>query len=245
MYNVNGDENYRHNLAGEPLLNAFVGLMLVAGILVGISRLHQRRYRLLFILLLVLPLPAVISSLGVPNAAHAAGALPVIMVFAGVGISYMLELWYLTFPINSAARTTGQAAILVLLALSVFQGYTQYFRAWGGSSEVYSAFNEGAVGMAKAVKSSKFSGERFVVAPADQQPIVEFLSHNQGKYLALSPSGLAGLPVAAGSRQFIIAAASKDDAVKTIKIKFPGGTLRPHFSDFNQTEIYYTYEQTK
>jgi 4-amino-4-deoxy-L-arabinose transferase-like glycosyltransferase len=45
MFNVHGDDNYRHNLAGEPMLNAFVGLMMVTGLLVSISRMHRLRYR--------------------------------------------------------------------------------------------------------------------------------------------------------------------------------------------------------
>jgi 4-amino-4-deoxy-L-arabinose transferase-like glycosyltransferase len=245
MFNVHGDENYRHNLAGEPLLNVFVGLMLVAGLLVGISRLHQQRYRLLLALLAILLLPAILTTASVPNAARAAAALPLVLALAAIGISYMLELWYATFPINSAARATGQAAIIILLALTAFQGYTQYFHAWAGSSEVYTAYNEGAVQLAHNLTTQKFTGQRYLLAPADQLSVVSYLSHNQTAYQVLDTAGLTALPVATGGRQFLIAAASRDAAVKVLKVKFPGGVLRPHYSSFNQTEIYYTYEITQ
>ncbi|HSX01274.1 MAG TPA: glycosyltransferase family 39 protein, partial [Candidatus Saccharimonas sp.] len=101
MFNLRGDENFRHNFAAEPMLNAFVGLMFIFGILVSISRLHLRRYRILLLLFVILLAPAALSNTGVPNAAHAAAALPIVAVLAAVGISYMLELWYSTFPINS------------------------------------------------------------------------------------------------------------------------------------------------
>jgi len=139
MFNVHGDDNYRHNLAGAPLLNAFVGLMLVTGLLVSISRLHQLRYRVLLSFTLVMLLPAIITTSGVPNSTWAVGALPLIFALVGIGTAYMLELWYATFPINSAARASGQAAIILLLALTLVQGYTQYFRAWAGSTAVYGA----------------------------------------------------------------------------------------------------------
>ncbi len=245
MFNLRGDENYRHNLTGEPMLNVFVGLMLIAGLLVGISRLHERRYRLLFAFTVTLLLPAIATGVGVPNAARAYVAAPLILTLAAVGVSYMLELWYATFPINSAARATGQAAILILLGLSAFQGYTQYFHAWAGSSEVYTAYNEGAVQLAGNLKTEKFAGERYVVAPADQQSVVAYLDHNQATYRPLSARDLAGLPVATTPRQFLIAAVSRDEAVKTLKVKFPGGVLRPHYSGFNQTETYYSYEVAK
>lgn len=244
MFNVHGDENYRHNLAGEPLLNIFVGLMLVAGLLVSISRLHQRRYRLLFCLLLLI-LPAIITSATVPNAGRAVAALPIVLTMAAIGISYMLELWYATFPINSAARATGQAAIIVLLLLTVFQGYTQYFRAWGASSEVYAAYNETAAELAHRLRDIQFKGRRYVVGTPDQQRVVAYLDHNQVEYRGLEPQAIAGLPVDPGPRQFLITTGSRDEAVKVLKVKFPGGILRPHYSDFNQAEIYYSYELSK
>jgi len=157
----------------------------------------------------------------------------------------MLELWYATFPINSAARATGQAAIILLLGLTLLQGYTQYFQAWAGSTAVYVAFNEGTVSMAGHLKTDKFVGERYIVASADQFPVVDYLDYGFGGYRDITPADLVVLPVATASRQFYIATASRDDAVKTLKDKFPGGVLQPHYSAFNQVEIYYTYEVSK
>ncbi|MDB5178292.1 MAG: conserved rane protein of unknown function [Patescibacteria group bacterium] len=245
MFNVRGDENYRHNLAGEPMLNAFVGLMLVAGLLVGISRLHERRYQVAIAFTFIMLLPALLTTAGVPNAARAAGALPFVLVLAAIGISYMLELWYTTFPINSAARASGQAAVILLLALTLFQGYTQYFRAWAGSSEVYAAYNEGSAQIAANLQTDKFKGERYLVASKDEQPVVAFLNPGKIPYQAIQAQDIAGLPIPAVNRQFMITSTSRDESVKILKIKFPGGVLRPHYSSFNQAEIYYTYEVAK
>jgi hypothetical protein len=244
MFNVRGDENFRHNLPTEPMLNAFVGLMFVAGFLVAISRTHERRYRLLLLFFAVLLLPALLTSVGVPNAARAAAALPIIMTLAALGISYMLELWYRTFPINSAARATGQAAIILLLGLTIFQGYTQYFRAWANSAEMHVAYHEGATKIGHLIVDSKFDGQRYVIAPAAEQPTVEYLVAGRKPYTALEAGQMASLPVGPGSRRFYISATSKDEAVKFLKLKFPGGVLRPLASDFNQSEICYVYEVT-
>jgi 4-amino-4-deoxy-L-arabinose transferase-like glycosyltransferase len=245
MFNVHGDENYRHNLAGEPMLNAFLGLMLIAGLLVSIARMHQRRYRAMLIIGIVMLIPPVITGVGVPNSSWAVGLLPFVMALAAIGTSYMLELWYATFPINSAARATGQAAIILLLALSLLQGYTQYFRAWAGSTAVYDAYNEGSVKIAQLLANDKFKGERIVVVPAAQAPVINYLDFKTGNYRIVQPADLTALPLASAGRQFYITAASKDEAVKTLKSKFPGGVLRPIYSDFNLVEIVYLYEVNK
>jgi hypothetical protein len=242
MFNIHGDENYRHNLAGEPLLNVFVGLMMVAGLLVSISRLHKSVYRILLVCLVTLLLPATLTTIGVPNASWATGALPIIFALAAIGTSYMLELWYATFPINSAARATGQGAIILLLALSMLQGYTQFFSAWAGSSTVYAAYDEGLVQVAQHINSDKGAGERFIVASSGETTVASYLNSGKITYRALTPGDIQSLPVSTTARHFYITTSARDDAVKVLKVKFPGGVLRPHYSSFNQVEIYYTYE---
>jgi hypothetical protein len=245
MFNLHGDESFNHNFASQPLLNAFVGLMFVAGVLVSATRWPSRRYRLMLILTVVLLLPTVLSTVGAPNAARAVIAMPFVMVLAAIGTSYMLELWYMTFPINSAARGTGQSVMILLLILTLLQGYTQYFRAWAVSAETYLAYNEAATKAARYLHSHAFTGQRTVIATADELTVIKYLSQDGSNYQPLEPKQLEALPVAPGAHQFIITAAARDDAAKTLSLKFPGGKLRPELSTFSQNEIYYTYEITK
>ena len=240
-----GDINYQHNVAGEPVLNAFLGLMFIAGIIVSISRLQLRRYRWALGALALLVIPGIITSIGVPNSARIYAAAPAVAALCGIGTSYLLELWYATFPINSAARSAGQAAVLVLLGLTVYLSYTQYFRAWGQMSETYAAAGDGAAHMATNLKTDKFIGQRFVVFPVGRREVIAYLSHGGPTYTALNPADITTLPTTpVGGRQFWLSPETRDDAMKLIKAKFPGGVLRPHYSPFNQTEIYYTYEVT-
>lgn len=242
MFNIHGDDNFRHNLAGEPMFNAFVGLMFVAGIIVAASRVHLRQYRLLLILFVVMLLPALLSSVGAPNAAYAVAALPLAAALAAIGVSYMLELWYSTFPINSAARTTGQLAIIALLLLSIFHAYTQYFRAWAGSAEVYAAYNEAAVGAASFLSTDGFTGTKVVIAQPDELTVVTYLVGSKPSFTGLAPKALVAYPTGSGPHQFVVTASARGDVVKTLSAKFPGGILRAHTSSFNQAEIYYVYE---
>jgi hypothetical protein len=92
--------------------------------------------------------------------------------------------------------------------------------------------------------NSKATDPRFVVATAPEQPTVEYLVAGRKPYTAVETGQMASLPVGPGTRRFYISATSKDDAVKYLKLKFPGGVLRPIPSDFNQIEIAYVYEVT-
>jgi hypothetical protein len=245
MFNVRGDENIRHNFSGEPLLNVFVGLMFIFGVLVAISRLHQRRYWVLLALFAACLLPAIVSSSGVPNAAHAAAALPIVAMLAAIGISYMLDLWHSTFPINSAARSVGQSVIVVLLGLTIFQGYTQYFRAWAASNETYLAYNEAAVAATRHLLTQTFTGTQAIIAGSEELPVVHYLTSRHKDHQELSPAQLAALPVGTGPRRFIITAEAREEAATNLALKYPGGKLQAKLSPFSHNEIYYVYEVAK
>lgn len=245
MFNIRGDENFRHNFAAQPLLNAFLGLMFIAGLLLSIARLHHKRYQALIILFLAFLAPAILTGAGAPNAARAAAALPVIAVLVGIGIGYLLDLWYRTFPINSAARTTGLVMIIFLLVLSLLQGYTQYFRAWAATNETYTAYNESATEAAQYIKAQKFDGQRFIVAKSNELPIAQYIDYRTKGYTLLEPGQINILPVGPGARQFVITAAARNEAAKSLSLKFAGGKLRPQLSTFSHNEIYYLYEITQ
>ncbi len=245
MFNLQGDDSFVHNLGGQPLLNVFTGLMFIAGLLVSIARLHERRYRVLLALFGLLLIPAFVSGAGVPNAAHAAAVLPVVMILVGIGISYMLELWFATFPINSAARSIGQAAIIVLLGLTFVQSYTQYFRAWAGTTEAYGAYNESAVASAKALTHSTFNGQRYLVGDASELPIAAYLTEGKPSYAALTTASLVVLPIGPGPRQFVITGSANHQAQTTLAAKFPGGLLKAYPSAFSGSDLYYVYEVAK
>jgi hypothetical protein len=247
MFNVRGDGNFQHNLGGEPLLNVFVGLMFVAGILVAASRFGANRYRRLLLVFIAFLLPVALSVAGAPDAARAAGVLPITMVLAALGTSYLLQLWYSTFPINSAARVSGMSAVGLLLLLTAFQGYTQYFHAWAGSAETYAAFNEEAVQASTFVDNTVAAHadvNRFLVVSGDEMPVSAYLTTTKAAKV-ISPEDLAVLPVTAGSYEFVLTATVRDKVAKALADKFPGGNLKPFYSNFNDSDIYYDYQVTK
>ncbi|HSX15097.1 MAG TPA: glycosyltransferase family 39 protein [Candidatus Saccharimonadales bacterium] len=245
MFNVHGDENYRQNLGGQPLLNIFVGVMFILGILICLVHFNRPRYYGLIFIFGAMLVPEVLTAEGIPHALRSIGALPAAVILAALGIEYMLERWYATFPINAAARYSGLAIILVLIGLTIYQGYTQYFVAWANSPQTYEAYSEDSVALAKYMLAHPFTGERYAVVDGYSDKTVYYLTHNHLSYTRIDPSQIAGLPVDGQPKQFVIVRSQYDAAIKPLRDHWAGGKLSPGYSTFNASEIYDVYEVTK
>ncbi len=108
-----------------PLLDAFLSLMLVAGIIFYIQNWRAERPRILgsFILLGVL-----LISLG--GAVRLSIIVPLLYVVIVAGIAYVLRFWLKVFPFNPVARRVGIGIVGFAIALSCLYNLQQYFVAW-------------------------------------------------------------------------------------------------------------------
>jgi MFS family permease len=245
MFNIHGDENYRHNLGGQPMLNFFVGMMFILGILIVLRNLKHPKYFVLLAVFGVMLLPEVLTAEGIPHALRAIGVMPVIFVFAALGISYMLNRWYQTFPINSAARSSGLAAMLLLLGLSAYHGYNQYFLAWASSPQTYEAYSEDSVAVSKYLNTTSFNGERILVFDGYSDITVQYLTHNKSQYRRIDPHQIDEIPADNTPRQFLISRTYHQEAVEKLKKKYPKTKIQTEFSNFNNIELFYVAEAAK
>lgn len=242
MFNVRGDENYRHNLGGQPLLNIFVGVMFLLGIFYSLSRLKSLRYAALLAVFGAMLLPEVLTAEGIPHALRAIGALAPALVLAAVGMEYLLRRWNAVFPINSAARVSGSAAVAVLLLLTAYQGYTQYFVAWANSQEIYEAYSEDSSQAAKYLNTNGFSGKRYAIAGEYQMFPIDYLTHNRTSYTRVNPADTAAIPLDKGTaKEFLIFEKDKEAVLKQLRLKFPNGKISPHYSSFSGNELFLIY----
>ena len=247
MFNVHGDENYRQNLGGEPALNVFVGIMFVLGILICLSTITEPRSYGMMLLWAVMLAPEVLTAEGIPHFLRSIGALPFTLALATIGIGYMLDRWYATFPINSAARGTGLAIMLFLLALTAYHGYTEYFVAWASAPQTFEAYSEDSVGIAKYMISHPFTGQRIVLIDGYSDKTVQYLTHNKVTYRRIDPSEISGIPADGQPKQFLISKSFKDESLRDFRAKFSGGLLTPQYSQYNFTnaELFLVYTVTK
>jgi hypothetical protein len=247
MFNVQGDQNFRQNYGGAPEFDIFVGIMFILGILVAFTRLTRLKFFSLLALFVALLLPEIFAANAVPDSARAVGALVPALALAALGVGYMLDRWYVTFPINSAARSTGLAAILVLLALTAYQGYRQYFVTWAQSTTTYAAYSEDAVAMSTYLNDNAqyYKGQNYLVLGTAEDPTVQYLTHGHSSYLRIDPSQINGLSTNGKSIKFLVSTENRATAENTLRVKFPGGIWTPHYSSFSGSDLYYVYEVAK
>lgn len=243
MFNVRGDNDFRYNIAGAPELNLFIGLMFLVGVLVCLIRFGRARYRVLLGLLVALFIPIAMQTDQVPNSLTALMAAPIVMALAAVGIVYMLDVWYGTFPVNSAARTLGTIPVILLLLISVYQGYKQYFVAWAGSPETYDVYNERARSMADYLNRTNFKGQRYVLVTGYDEQVVRYITYGHTNFTEITQSDIAKLPTTGDPKQISFITPQADDIVGQLKQHYPKARLSQHYSEFNDNnQIFAVYE---
>jgi len=216
---------------GQALLNALYVIMLVLGLLMAAIKRGQLGW-----LGLAWLGSLVVLSWTWPASAQvlALGLVPAVALIT-IGLDTMLERWYATFPINSAARGIGRTVVALVLALAVYQGYVQYFVAFADSTLTHIAYNEDVMALASAIHKSPSA---VVVTSASTASIIDYLD-----YPAMPPI-LA--PATVQSRNdkaslYLIGTGAKEQMVGVLKSVAPGGTLQAHLSPFDGRELYYTY----
>ena len=243
-YNLHGDLDYYHNLAGLPLLNVFVGIMFIAGLLLTATKFSSNVNKVFLVGAAVALIPAIISGVNAPNAAHLILTLPFVLIMAAIGIEYMLDTWCNTFPINSAARAVGQGAIGILLLLTAYQGYLQYFVAWKDSTETYFVYNQTDIGIAKWVGNLPKNTSAVIVVSKDDQTVLNYLLISKTNYTYLTSANAATL-LKTRPLNLVLSPSNQDTLIPLLKTNASGSTIKPHTSLFDGEYIYYTYEIIK
>lgn len=242
QYNYMGDMNNRHNLSGVPLLNTFVGIMFVLGLLVAFSRFGRIKYAVVLAMFFAMMLPAILTAEGLPHALRSIGTAASVFTLAAIGIDYLLMRWYRTFPLNAPARTFGTATVSVLLALTVVLAYQQYFVAWAQDPQTYDAYNENMVLIADYMNTQTNTNYYLVASSYESMP-TEYLTYKKSSYTLLSVDALQSQPLVTDNVEYVFPANNESQKVTTIlQAKYPNGQLVAHYSPFDNSLLFYTYK---
>ncbi len=245
-FNIHGDENARQNTPGEPMLDAFVGIMFLLGLIISIAHLQRPKYFAVLAAFGAMLIPGILSAEGIPHGLRTLGALPAACILAALGINYILKGWYKTFPINSPARLVGLYLIIILLALSTVKSYKQYFIAYAQDPRTYEAYSEDAVSAARYLNSHKEAGvTNYVDGSTYTQKTIQYLTHDKTEYTSLDFKSLEALPIKGGKKMIIVMNQGNNEANKqTIAVltaKFPKGKLTQVSSPLDGRWLYYVY----
>ncbi len=245
QYNIAGDENNRHNFDGLPLLNMFVGLMFLLGVVVCLFNFKKPRYSLVLIVFGSMTLGSILTATALPHALRSIGtAVPVFMLSA-VGVNYLLFVWYKTFPVNKLARTTGLLLLCVLMGLTLVQSYRQYFVAWAQDSKTYLAYNEGTTAIAQYIIANNSSDVSNQIFSNEYEALpVKYLTNKKADYKLLDENRLKNLPIEGSIKTNIIIPAVGDynKQLELLQAKFPNGKVKIIKSDFNGESLFLVFE---
>lgn len=264
QYNFRGDDNARHNVPNQPLLNTFVGIMFILGILVALYSIGHARYAAILFLAAAMMLPAALTAEGLPHGLRSIGSAPPVMILAAIGLSYFIGRWYAIFPINSFARNIGLSLVVLLLLATLMQGYFAYFRAWAGNPDTYDAYAEDMVQLAN-YKLAHYIGSgaptTFMVVDGYSIRTVDFLTRQKADYNKQKNDADYGLSYGSGWKRlewdqvksqpltsdpvvFLIQNNEHaQDVLDTLKTKFPQGRVIVRSSPaFTDRTLFYAYE---
>lgn len=132
-FTVAGDQNGRHNIPGEPLLDPVAGGLLIVGLVFAIVRISGPLALGLLVWGMVALLPGVVTMQSeAPNALREIGAMPVVVLLATagvVGVVHSSPRW--VAPIALAALVVGLGGWTIK---DYFRDWKQDPRAWAAHS---------------------------------------------------------------------------------------------------------------
>lgn len=193
-----GDLNWRHSVAGYPLLNPLVGLLFLVGVvwaiwgLAGViwhmvqgREVHLGMIYAYLLLMLAGMLAGVVTTLeGIPHGLRAAGAFFPIMMLAGT-VGAVIVHYIQRRLVSEQARAVGYGITAgALIAFSVFDGALYFFVA-RNEAEAYSAYRGDLTEVAEFITGNE--NRPYLVLDAFSVQTVHFLQHEIAKSGAVSP----------------------------------------------------------
>jgi len=185
MFNVHGDDNWRHNVSGAPELFWPVGILFIVGIILGIYILWKKRRGrglgnggpadsltslssfgiwLTFLWFILATIPAAASDEGLPHALRSILMLPPALIFAAIAGMWMYGV------MKKCNKKIAMIVGVVFVMLVAIVGYTDYFIVWAGNPNVPGAFNENYVEVGRAINALPSGTPKYVIVTAGGVP---------------------------------------------------------------------------
>lgn len=140
MLTFHGDDNWRHNISGQPQLWLPLSILLVIGVYVA-STHRTKGHTLVLIWLLAGLLPMILAATkeGMPHALRSIMSIPAVYLLVASGFYFLYEK-SLTLPYKAKISTLILLGIILPLG-NIYTTYHQYFTIWANNPEVATAFN--------------------------------------------------------------------------------------------------------
>jgi 4-amino-4-deoxy-L-arabinose transferase-like glycosyltransferase len=175
MFNYHGDNNGRHNLPGEPMLDPISGALLVLGLAFGMWRIRQPGSFLLIAWLLIMLMPGIFSlDFESPQSLRAIGSLPPAYLLAVIPIGVLWQEWE-QFSGKRSLAVFVLPLIFFLGAVGYFN-YHVYFDLQPMRSDVWGVFSTPQTIIGKAMARLDPQVDVYVSMTYNNSPTIEFLA---------------------------------------------------------------------
>jgi 4-amino-4-deoxy-L-arabinose transferase-like glycosyltransferase len=186
MFNISGDGNWRHNIAGAPELWWPVGILFVIGILWSMYYLwkwirnsdkrqatsdrendRSSMSHVAFALSLTLSwfilalLPAAASDEGLPHALRSILMLPPAIIFAALG-----GMWAYGVMMKYWSKNLANAIVAIFIVIIAANAYFDYFVVWAQNPNVAGSFNADYVAIGDQINALPQNTPKYVVVEA-------------------------------------------------------------------------------
>lgn len=235
MFNVHGDENYRHNLGGTPMLDPIIGILFWIGVVITLTRLNKIEYFLLLMWVGALSLPEILTAEGIPHALRIVGIMPVVFLCVGIAVAWIIE------KLKADKFTT--TIFLTLLVVSGAFGYYKYFVDFPTRGDAGEAYAEDMVEIANDINAGGSSRKNILIVGEYGTKTVAFIT-NSTKYnwSQFEVRNANAVTIPATNTKLFVSKNWIDEARRNLEANGFTGNLNAVLSKIDGRVIYYEYQ---
>ncbi|MCD6528502.1 glycosyltransferase family 39 protein [bacterium] len=175
MFNFSGDGNWRHNIAGKPVLFWPVGILFLIGLIFCLWKILQVfkhknlsfviGYLSLFLWWFFMLLPGILTIEGIPHSLRTIGAIPPTFILAAFGAFFIYSKIkkFISLKSEGLTKIGLMFCLLILTASFVFSQYLRYFVVWGKNPETKNAFSSDYVEIGNYLNSLPPETKKYVI----------------------------------------------------------------------------------
>lgn len=198
MFFTKGDLNWRHNVSGFPMLNPFVAIFFILGLIYASLIVLQKfikikfsllnrdsgnyfKYSVLIIWFLGMLGPELVTAESIPHGLRTIGTMPAVFFFSAISLDYFWQ------RINN--RLFLSVILGLALSLSLFYDYYLYFGISFNSPGFYYAYRSDLTIVSQYLNERNLKEETYLVLDPYSVQTPEFLTaENHQPYILLDPA---------------------------------------------------------
>ncbi len=247
MFNIWGDNNWRHNISGKPILFWPVGILFLIGVIYSVWKVLRPRksvnslqfigYCFLLSWWFIMLLPGILTVEGIPHALRAIGSQPPTFIFAGIGgylVWLKLKRFFILKP-NPLTRFVVPIFLFILIGTFIFAQYYRYFWLWGKNPKVEEAFSKNYVEIGNFLNSLPKETKKYVIVnqpgvlvkgipmPSQTVEFIERTKYREPQAIYLLPEDIEKIKI---DKEGVIALMRYDESLlEELAKKFPQAIL--------------------